>query len=156
MSWYDDLSPCDYFGAEHAARFKAVGWLEDGREFRRAKADPRFVHKLVLLLGEPNPLEPSADPYYCSLCAFSRGPSEFHLFQSPGMPSVPMGNRNLFLPGNGCLYIAPSLILHYIDAHQYAPPEEFVKAVLECPPVRSPDYLKAGQANSPKGMLIPR
>jgi hypothetical protein len=153
MSWYDDLAACDYFGAEHAARFKAIGWLEEGREFKRGKTDPRFVHKLVLLLGEPNPLEHSADPHFCTLCAFSRGPSEFHLFQSPGMPSVPMGNRNLFLPGSGFLYIAPSLILHYIDAHQYAPPEDFVKAVLECPPTRSKEYQEAVQANAPKGLF---
>ena len=98
MSWYDDLSPCDYFGVENAPQFKAVGWLEEGRVFSRGKADLRFVHKLVLLLGESNPLEPSSDPYFCSLCAFSRGPSEFHLFQSPGMPSVPMGNRTLACP----------------------------------------------------------
>jgi hypothetical protein len=153
MSWYDDLAACDYFGAEHAARFKAIGWLEEGREFKCGRTDPRFVHKLVLLLGEPNPLEHSADPHFCTLCVFSRGPSEFHLFQSPGMPSVPMGNRNLFLPGSGFLYIAPSLILHYIDAHQYAPPEEFVKAVLECPPTRSQEYQKAVQANAPKGLF---
>ena len=153
MSWYDDLSPCDYFGVENAPKFKAVGWLEEGREFRRGKADPRFVHKLVLLLGESNPLEPSSDPYFCSLCAFSRGPSEFHLFQSPGMPSVPMGNRNLFLPGAGFLYIAPSLVLHYIDAHQYLPPDEFIKAVLDCPPTRSQEYQKAVQACAPKGLF---
>jgi len=153
MSWFDDLSPCDYFGAEHAATCKAVGWLEDGREFRRGRADGRFVHKLVLLFGETNPLEKSTDPHYCSLCAFSRGPSEFHLFQSPGMPSVPMGNRNLFVPGGGFLYIAPSLVLHYIDAHQYLPPDEFIKAVLECPPTRSQEYQKAVQANAPKGLF---
>jgi hypothetical protein len=153
MSWFDDLSPCDYFGSTHAARCKAVGWLEDGRDFRRGKADPRFVHKLVLLFGEPNPLERLTDPHYCSLCAFSRGPSEFHLFQSPGMPSVPMGNRNLFVPGDGFLYIAPSLVLHYIDAHQYLPPEEFIKAVLECPPIRSQEYQKAVHSNAPQGLF---
>ncbi len=153
MSWFDDLSPCDYFGPEHAARFKAVGWLEDGHEFRRGKCDPRFVHKLVLLLGEPSPLEHSTDPHYCTLCVFSRGPSEFRLFQSPGMPAVPMGNRNLYLPGAGFCYIVPSLVLHYIDAHQYVPPDEVIKAVLDCPPIRSQEYQKAVQANAPKGLF---
>lgn len=156
MSWFNDLAPCDYFGPEHAAGLKAVGWLEEGREFRSGKADPRFVHKLVLLLGEPSPLDRQTDPHYCSLCAFSRGPSEFRLWQSPGMPAVPLGNRNLCVPGAGCLYVAPSLILHYVDAHQYAPPEEFVKAVLECPPTRSQEYLKAVQSNAPKGFLLAR
>jgi hypothetical protein len=156
MSRYDDLSPCEYFGPEHAAGLKAVGWLEEESEFRQGKPDARFVHKLVLLLGDSSPLDRSADPHYCSLCSLSHGPSEFRLWQSPGMPVVPMGNRNLVVPGNGYLYVAPSLILHYIDAHQYAPPEEFVKAVLECPPTRSQEYQKAVQANAPKGFLIPR
>jgi hypothetical protein len=153
MSWFDDLSPCDYYGEEHAARFRAIGWLEEGRDFRRGKVDLRFVHKLVLLLGEPSPLERSTDPHYCSLCVYSRGPSEFHLFQSPGMPSVPMGNRNLVLPGAGFCYVAPSLVLHYMDAHQYVPPDEFIKAVLECPPIRSQEYQKAVQALAPKGLF---
>ena len=69
------------------------------------------------------------------------------------MPAVPMGNRNLFLPGAGFLYIAPSLVLHYIDAHQYLPPDEFIKAVLDCPPTRSQEYQKAVQACAPKGLF---
>ena len=83
MSFYADLDPCDYFGAEHAARFKAVGWLSEGREFRRAKADPRFVHKLVLLLAEPNPLEPSSDPYFCEICAFCGNRCQLPSFVPP-------------------------------------------------------------------------
>ena len=69
------------------------------------------------------------------------------------MPAVPMGNRNLCVPGAGFLYVAPSLILHYIDAHEYLPPEEFQKAILESPPVRSQDYSRAMKANAPKGFL---
>jgi hypothetical protein len=156
MSFYPDLGPCDYLGPEHASGLKAIGWLEEDSPYRRDKTDPRFVHKLVLLLAEPWEHERLTDPHYCSLCTFSHGPVEFRLWQSPGMPTVPMGSRNLFVPGAGFLYITPSLVLHYIDAHHYAPPEEFVKAVLECPPTRSKDYLNAVQANAPKGFLIPR
>ncbi len=155
MSWFDDLGPCDYFGAEYAPAIKAVGWLEEGRNYRRGRPDPRFVHKLVLLLAEPWEQERAVDPHYCSLCFLSRGPMEFRLYQSPGMPSVPMGNRNLCVPGQGFLYTAPSLILHYIDSHEYLPPDEFQKAVLECPPIRSQEYLKAMRANAPKGFLPP-
>ena len=60
-----------------------------------------------------------------------------------------------FVPGKGFLYVAPSLILHYLDAHQYVAPEEFTTAVIECPPVRSQDYLKAIRANAPKGLKLP-
>jgi hypothetical protein len=41
------------------------------------------------------------------------------------------------------VYVAPSLVVHYIDAHQYAPPDAFQHAVTSCPPMRSMDYFKA-------------
>jgi hypothetical protein len=47
------------------------------------------------------------------------------------------------------LYAAPSLILHYIDAHEYAPPEAFCEAVLACPPMGSEAYLQAIIRNGP-------
>ena len=54
-----------------------------------------------------------------------------------------MGQLNLFVPGEGCVYVAPSLIAHYIRTHGYAPPGEFVEAVLQCPEMHSEEYLKA-------------
>jgi hypothetical protein len=48
----------------------------------------------------------------------------------------PDGSRRLF-------YVAPSLVLHYVDAHEYLPPESFQRAVMACPPMRSMEYLRA-------------
>ena len=42
-------------------------------------------------------------------------------------------------------YASPSTILHYVDSHGYAPPLEFQRAVIECPPMRSMEYLRAIQ-----------
>ena len=56
---------------------------------------------------------------------------------------IVVGALNLFVPGDGFLYAAPSMIAHYILAHQYAPPQEFRDAVLRCPPMRSPEYFAA-------------
>ncbi|MBX9951474.1 MAG: hypothetical protein K2Y39_20055 [Candidatus Obscuribacterales bacterium] len=38
------------------------------------------------------------------------------------------------------LFIAPPMISHYIEAHSYFPPEEFVEAVLSCPQHDSDEY----------------
>lgn len=57
--------------------------------------------------------------------------------------AVAIGGANLFVPGDGVIYAAPSTIIHYIDAHRYLPPAAFVAAVHACPPMRSPAYLKA-------------
>ena len=54
-----------------------------------------------------------------------------------------VGFKNVFVPADAKIYVAPELILHYIDQHGYAPPSEFQQAVLDCPTMRSIDYLRA-------------
>ena len=54
-----------------------------------------------------------------------------------------IGFKNVFVPGDAKIYVAPELILHYIDQHGYAPPAEFQQAVLDCPTMRSVPYLQA-------------
>ena len=54
-----------------------------------------------------------------------------------------MGVSNVYVPGNAVIYVAPSLVAHYVDAHEYQPPKEFMEAVLQCPPMRSMEYLRA-------------
>jgi hypothetical protein len=61
-----------------------------------------------------------------------------------------VGALNLFVPGDGFLYAAPSLIAHYILSHNYAPPAEFCDAVLRCPPMSSPEYFEAVAENAPQ------
>ncbi len=67
-----------------------------------------------------------------------------------------MGFKNVWIPagwrvlvGSGgvrvlrpLVYVAPELIVHYIEAHGYRPPDEFIQAVLRCPPQDSPAFHK--------------
>ena len=52
-----------------------------------------------------------------------------------------LGSGNLWIPTASAVYEAPAMILHYIADHGYAPPEEFIAAVLDCPPQGSRAYL---------------
>ena len=54
-----------------------------------------------------------------------------------------LGATNIWVPAGDRIFVAPSLILHYIDAHGYRPPDAFIDAVRQCPPQRSPEYEKA-------------
>ena len=54
-----------------------------------------------------------------------------------------IGCTNLYVPTNQVVYVAPSMIVHYIDAHSYLPPTEFCDAVMLCPAMRSMEYRKA-------------
>jgi hypothetical protein len=57
--------------------------------------------------------------------------------------------HNLFVPAKGCVYVAPEMILHYVVAHGYSPSRVFQSAVLACPKVLSPVYLRAIIRNGP-------
>ena len=137
MTYYADLSPCDYFGMD--VRLVAVGWLDPAHPHAQGEVDETVVAKLVALAA--NPWEPAscAGHHACPFFRFSGGPATF---EHDGV-SVVMGASNVFVPAQDRVYVTPSLVLHYIDAHGYAPPQEFVDAVLACPQMRSMDYLKA-------------
>lgn len=62
---------------------------------------------------------------------------------------VRFGANNLFVPGEGLIYVAPSMIAHYIDAHAYEPPSVFWEAVMKCPEMWSDAYGQALILNGP-------
>jgi hypothetical protein len=63
--------------------------------------------------------------------------------ESWGNVQIKLGASNLFIPGSDQVYIAPSLLLHYIVRHGYLPPDEFCESVLRCPPVDTRTYFEA-------------
>jgi hypothetical protein len=62
---------------------------------------------------------------------------------------VHFGAHNLYVPADGCVYVAPSMIAHYLDVHSYEPPAAFWKAVMNCPEMGSGAYRQALIANGP-------
>ncbi|ABX04662.1 MAG TPA: hypothetical protein DEF47_01815 [Herpetosiphon sp.] len=147
MTWYDDLTPCTYFDLDqpHGDKLLAVGWLERGHPYPKGSIASAVQTKLVSLCE--NPWEPLAflGWHACDRCLPDGQPDALH---ADGM-TVPMGSENLFVPGHGLLYVAPSLIVHFIAVHGYQPPPAFCAAVLACPPMGSEDYLQAISSNGP-------
>jgi hypothetical protein len=108
MTSYRDLARCDYFGYDH--QLIAVGWLERGDHFARGEVDARAFSRLRELLIDPFQPVASGGLHECSLCRFT--------------PEA-RGTRNLFVPNGLDLFVAPELIVHYVNAHGYAPPSAF-------------------------------
>jgi hypothetical protein len=143
VAFFEDLSPCDDFGEECSAQLVAVGWLERRQAYARGEVDDTFVEKLIRLLVDPWEPFVAAGGHHCEFCRLTGGPASL-VYE--GM-TVTLGAANLFVPADGFLYVAPSLIAHYIDAHEYAPPPEFREAVRSCPSTRSMEYRRAILAN---------
>lgn len=127
MTWHADLAPFADLGPGYETCLRAVGWLERGRPFPTGAVDAAVYERLVELARDPWQPAIAMGFHRCDLCLYD-GAS---------------GRRNLYVPGDGVLFVCPELIAHYMNAHGYRPPDEFCAAVLACPPMRSMPYFKA-------------
>ena len=136
MTYFPDLSPCRYFDGLFLDRLIAIGWLEPGNEYQKGGVSKEFVKALVTLLKDPwEPL--MALGYHC--CSFCRLKEEFSTYKDH---ELPLGARNVYIIGNDQVYIAPSLVEHYIESHEYQPPLDFQEAVMLAAKTRKKDYEK--------------
>ena len=135
----------------------AVGYLAQGEPFSRGPIGEVFVGALLDLLLDPWQPSVAAGFHRCEFCWVSGGPQRLQYADR----SIPLGASNLYVPHEGKIFVSPSLIAHYVDAHEYAPPQVFQEAVLRFPPMRSlstsgpssamvhPDSLGAKRVRSP-------
>ena len=113
MAYIKDLDPCDYFSFDHRGHLLAIGWLDSSHEFSIGKIDKIWFDHLRSLLANSMGFIQSTGPHRCNICQFGGE----------------MGANNIFIPYKGDIYVAPELILHYIQCHRYMPPRIFIDAV---------------------------
>lgn len=138
MTWFADLTPCDFISSIADGPFLAVGWLRRAGDFPTGSTSRDVFARLVDLVRDPWQPFVTAGNHECDLCQFE--------------PEA-VGSKNLFVPGDGVIYVAPELITHHINAHRYRPPEEFCKAVLACPPMQSIDYKRMLLENGARQLI---
>jgi hypothetical protein len=111
-----DAGPC----------IRAIGWLEQSHQFPIGDVAPTFVVALRAHLKAPTQPVLAMGFHQCDLCdAVSKRVS---------------GKSNVWIPTNEYIYVAPALIVHYIEEHRYRPPNEFIAAVMACPEQGSEAY----------------
>jgi|GEM_PF-6352000 len=130
MAWFEDGNPCGYFGRSFAECFTAAGWLTANKPFAKGKIEPEVKAKLQeqAALG--------ASPFIILFAYFGVHSCELCHNAASG--------DNFFIPdkSTNTIWAAPSLIVHYIDAHDYLPPDEFRAATLACPETGSKLYFE--------------
>jgi hypothetical protein len=137
MTWFQDLTQCIYFGDEVGSSLLAIGWLERDKTFPTGLVDSLVYSRLCEFRIKPWQPMVSMGFHVCSLCWYEGA----------------TGSSNVFIPGNGIVFVCPELIVHYMDAHGYAPPQEFCEAVLACPSMHSMQYLKKILANGGRSLV---
>jgi hypothetical protein len=127
---FDDLTPFTYSRPEPSESVLNVGWLGEGHEFPVAAPQPALVSVLRTLVG--NPVNLYRGKHQCEFCP-SPPPENRNGLLFNAAPEEILGNGEIHVPDeDGITYVAPVLIRHYVEVHQYAPPNAFVRACLAC------------------------
>jgi hypothetical protein len=123
MTYYRDLSPYVYLG-DRTAGMVNVGWLGAGEDFPRGDCPDEIVRRLIALAASPRNL--TRGRHHCEFCAVG---SPVRAESDDGTVAW-LGNGEVHVrSGDGPLYAAPTLVVHYIQAHRYLPPRDFRDAV---------------------------
>lgn len=147
--WFADLSEYDFFGRMDSRRLfgedyktipTAVGWLENGKPYTIGKAPEGLVGKLREFIKTRTITHMFLGIHECDLCEVELPPGYLNVIDG-------LGSKTTFIAHKNKLYIFPDLIIHYIEAHSYLPPAEFIQAVLDSEPQETIEYFKRIRQN---------
>jgi adenosylhomocysteine nucleosidase len=132
MTYIPDLTPYNYGPFEKDVpdlNLLAIGWLDKSVPYTKGSVEPDLLLGLQRLAA--NPVNRTRGYHSCQYCMAS-GMKSFDEY-------TPRGNGELHVIGeSGIIYAAPVLICHYIESHEYKPPDEFLEAVRKIPEVVPP------------------
>lgn len=126
VAYFPDLGTVSQIAS--GPHVRAVGWLSVDKAYPKAEPAPELIARLeqVRVRASDSIMAlcwPAAGGYHeCEFCGRDRE------------------SRNFGLPSGTILYVCPAMIDHYVRAHSYAPPVEFVDAVLTAPLVGTLEY----------------
>ncbi|MET9520042.1 hypothetical protein [Streptomyces sp. NPDC002994] len=141
MTYYADLTPYTYDTDESTTQeqeaaapvgdsrdFRGlpqvnVGWLARVRPYAKGDPPPQLVETLKQM-QRTHRVQQTRGYHFCPWCAARL------LGLLGARDNCPRGSAEIRVIGEGVVYAAPELIAHYVEAHNYAPPAEFVRAVL--------------------------
>jgi hypothetical protein len=115
----------------------AVGWLQRNKSFPTGKSSVEFQQKLLAFCFEEHTVNQA---HAVSRCAVGDNcPRLLPPVESDGRVAH-LGSSEIRVIGENEIYAAPTLIYHYVMAHNYRPPDEFIAAVLTGPAPGSPEH----------------
>ena len=115
MARFGDLTQHTYTTGDVEDGVHNVGWLGGGSEFPVGETSEEFRKALAILCDDP--------------IMSHRG---FHKCEFCQSGSRETGNGQIRVRDHeGRWYAAPTMVGHYVSAHGYRPPEEFVNAVMD-------------------------
>jgi hypothetical protein len=126
MSFFPDMGYESLVAAGDHVR--AIGWLHPDHDYTQGEVSAEFLARLKEFTARSSD---SAEALYFG--AFGG----FHTCEFCGRAH---GIGNFGVPSGDLLFVAPEMVVHYIEQHGYSPPAEFVAAVLRSPLPDTEEY----------------
>jgi hypothetical protein len=131
MAYYADLTRYTYFASSVPAEVRAlnVGWLDPGEPYVVGDVPPAFLQHLRILVRD----EPQMKTRGFENCGFPHGGKDvgYPITAQVEEDAVYLGGSEIrVVAATGEWLISPDLVLHYVTAHSYRPPDEFIEAVM--------------------------
>ena len=131
MTFYSDLTEYEYCDALKRPRQLNIGWLTPGEDFDSAKSCAEVLDAIWEICSVR--IASTRGIHKCDLC---KPPKT--IYEELNDCRILLGTSEIRVFGrDDVMYASPSLIFHYMLAHNYRPPSVFVDAILNGP--RPPD-----------------
>lgn len=147
MAHFDDLTPYSYHDRHRLPMLVNVGWIDRSHEFARGDLPHGLLNRLSA---------------FCEVAvAATRGFHECEFCRNPTIPVIvnglKLGSAEIrVFAGDGTIFAAPNLILHYVEQHRYRPPSEFIDAVMTSCVPPSAEYYRMAESNQIATAPCPR
>ncbi len=135
MTYYPDLTFYTYKCLKKGYSALNVGWLDIEHAYPVGDVSNTFLDRLWAFCREP--VFKSRGFNGCEFCHIPGRPIEEQRVNE----RLRLGSAEVHVMGrDGQVYAAPDLIYHYVVAHHYCPPEEFIQGVMETPLPGTSEY----------------
>jgi hypothetical protein len=126
MSFFPDLGYESMVAA--GDHIRAIGWLHPDHPYPQGEVSGEFLARLKEFAAR------SGDS---SRALYFGGFGGFHTCEFCGRAH---GIANFGVPSDDLLFVAPEMVVQYVEEHGYCPPTEFVAAVLRSPLPDTEEY----------------
>lgn len=134
MTYFPDLSEYVYSVGSGRPGGRNVGWLNPTKRFSTGTPDPKDLDSLWSYYSVS--VTPTRGVHKCQFCS----PPATVIEERSGLRLL-LGTAEIrVFAKDGTMYAAPTLIYHYVSAHDYMPPLQFITAVRQGPKPPDPEY----------------
>ena len=134
---------------------RAIGWLSRSCPYPRETMVSSLRDVVLNQLRQGLYCGFHCGVHVCEFCYQKDNPGKvIDLGSEMFIRGYPTGNGVIIVPGERYLFVAPTMLGHYIEHHDYRPPAEFITALLDCPDCNSDlfiDKLRSLLGNHPDG-----